>query len=69
MPRRVTIRPDTSSPLWVIRCVHPCHASHDGEFCMRGPDGRDAPHCYLGGAPDLARADAMARGCGYEVAL
>jgi hypothetical protein len=68
-PRRVTIRPDTCSTLWVIRCDRPCHASLDGEPCMRGPDGHHPPHCYLGAGSTLAHADAMARGYGYEVAL
>ena len=67
MTRRVVIVRDTASPLWVLRCVKPCGASGDGEWCMRGPDGRHPPHCYLGSGLSQDGAAAVAARWRYEV--
>lgn len=66
--RRVVILRDPAAPLYYMRCATPCGArGRDGEWCMRGPEAKHPPHCYLGGAPTAERAAAWARSLGYEV--
>lgn len=64
--KRVVILRDTCAPLWFIRCEKPC--GDDGQWCMRGPEGRHAPHCWIGCGSDREKVAQMAeRGGHYEV--
>lgn len=63
-PKWVSIVKDPAAALWLIRCTKPCQpAGH----CMHGPEGRHAPHCWLGSATTQAGAEAMAHRHGYGV--
>lgn len=62
--RSVVILRDPSAPLWYLRCSKPCEGR---DWCMRGPEGRHPPHCYLGGALSEIGAMLLANRCGYSV--
>ena len=64
--RTVRIIKDPTSPLHYLRCAKPCSGP---EWCMVGPDGREAPHCYLGGALTADGALRLAKRCGYFMAV
>lgn len=62
--RTVTILRDAQAPLWFLRCVAPCQPAG---WCMRGPEGLHAPHCYLGGSMTEAGAKALVARYGYTM--
>jgi len=65
MTRAVTIRSDTQSTLWMIRCSTPC----DGNvgWCMGYPHDQRQAICFLGSGLDQASATAAAISYGYTV--
>lgn len=63
-PRWVSIHKDPSAALWFLKCTTPCRPQG---FCMSGPEGRHASHCYLGGAMSEEGARVLAERCGYGV--
>ena len=71
-PRRVIIKPDTCSTLFMIRCETPC--GPDGRCRLRGDHGYQKPLpreqqgiCYLGSGATWEGAAERARSWGYEV--
>ena len=63
-PKWVTIHKDPCAALWFLKCTVPCRPEG---WCMRGPEGRHAPHCYLAGAMTEEGARKLADRCGYGI--